>query len=87
MKKKYNITFDSVDEVTIVKPQKELILENIPKGSITSAMLVSKAFGIGRRSALTTLIELEHAGLLKSTKGVVKYKNGGRAKARLFKRI
>lgn len=87
MKKKYTITLEDDDEVFRTKTVKELILENIPKGKTTISSKVAKNFNIGRRKALEYLTEMESKGFLKSERGVVKYKSGAKARARIFKRI
>ena len=87
MKKKYTITIEDDDEVFVTKTIKELILENIPKGKTTISSKVASNFNIGRRKALEYLTDMESKGLLKSERGVVKYKSGAKARARIFKRI
>jgi predicted ArsR family transcriptional regulator len=81
------ITIEEDDEVFITKPTRELIYESIPKGKTTISSKVATAFKIGRRKALEHLTNLEEVGLLKSEMGVLRYKSGARAKARIFKRI
>ena len=75
MKKKYNITFDDISELMIVKPNTELILENVPKGKTTSATIIADVFGINRRTSLKYLVALEKAGYFSSKFHPVKYKN------------
>ena len=87
MKKRYMITLEDDDEVFRTKTVKELILENMPKGKTTISSKVAKHFNIGRRKALEHLTNLEEVGLLKSEMGVLRYKSGARARARIFKRI
>ena len=87
MKKKYTITIEDDDEVFVTKTIKELILENIPKGKPTISSKVASNFNIGRRKALEYLTDMEDKGFLKSERGVIKYKSGAKAKARIFKRI
>ena len=87
MKKKYTITIEDDDEVFVRKTIKELILENIPKWKTTISSKVASNFNIGRRKALEYLTDMEDKGFLKSERGVIKYKSGAKAKARIFKRI
>ena len=87
MKKKYTITIEADAEVFVTKTIKELILENIPKGKTTISSKVASNFNIGRRKALEYLTDMEDKGFLKSERGVIKYKSGAKAKARIFKRI
>ena len=87
MKKRYTITLEDDDEVFRTKTVKELILENIPKGKTTISSKVASNFNIGRRKALEYLTDMEDKGFLKSERGVIKYKSGAKARARIFKRI
>lgn len=86
-KKRYTITLEDDDEVFVTKPTRELIYESMPKGKTTISSKVATTFKIGRRKALEHLTNLEEVGLLKSEMGVIKYKSGAKARARIFKRI
>jgi len=81
------ITLEDDDEVFRTKTVKELILENMPKGKTTISSKVAKHFNIGRRKALEYLSDMESKGFFKSERGVIKYKSGAKARARIFKRI
>ena len=86
-KKKYTIALEDDDDIFVAKTTKQLIYENIPKGKTTISSKVAKAFNIGRRKALEYLTDMEDKGFLKSERGVIKYKSGAKARARIFKRI
>ena len=88
MKKKYTFTLEDNDDFFIIKPVKDQILDNVPKGKTTMAKIVGEQLGITRRNALVHLTELEDKGLFKSEEKLIKLsKTGARTTGRVFERL